>query len=75
MILLCLFSDQGFFKLGRLKAMEARRQRENISLADKNNELQAEIARLKTQTYLEKLIREKMGYVRPGEIMIELASP
>ncbi len=75
LVLLCLFGDQGFFKLQRLRAAEQRLKQENFEMADKNTKLQEEVVRLKDSHYLEKMIHERMGYVKPDEIVIELGSP
>ena len=75
LVLLYLFSDQGFFKLRRLRATEKRLKQENIELANKNSEMQAEIARLKDPGYLEKFIRDKIGYVKTNELVIEMGRP
>ena len=75
LVLLCLFSDQGFFRLRRLKATEARLKGENLQWVKKSGELQEEIRLLKDSSYLERFVRDKMGYVRSDEVLVEIAAP
>lgn len=45
------------------------------SLRTENEALQADVAALQTDAEIEKLAREKLGYVRPGEIAYVVLDP
>ncbi len=70
----CLFSEQGLLKLRRLQALEKRLIKETQGLARENTEMTQEIQKLKDPAHLERLIRDTLGYVRPGEILVEIGS-
>lgn len=53
-----------------LRRTEQSEQRQLDALKAKNAELKQERDRLKTDDEIERLIREKLGYIRPGEIAI-----
>jgi cell division protein FtsB len=45
------------------------------ALEAENSQLQADVAALQTEPEIEKLAREKLGYVRPGEIAYVVLDP
>ena len=45
------------------------------ALEAENTELEADVAALQTPTEIEKLAREKLGYVRPGEVAFVVVDP
>jgi len=52
------------------------RARERLAaLEAENDELQADVEALDTDTDIEKLAREKLGYVRPGEVAYVVLDP
>lgn len=73
--LLTLFSNNGILDLIRLKALYRSLQGENTELLNQQEELRAEVERLKDPRYLEYLARERFGYMRPNEVFVVLDSP
>lgn len=71
--LLVSFGNQGWIKLYHLKHFEQSLQKENSRLEGENSTLQEEIERLKTADYLERFIRDEMGFVRGNEIVYEIS--
>lgn len=45
------------------------------ALEEENSELGADVEALETDTEIEKLAREKLGYVRPGEVAYVVLDP
>ena len=71
-----VFGERGLLNLVRYE----KERQELLSLADKlkqeNQELREEIERLKTDSsHLERLAREQLGMVKPGELVIQFAEP
>lgn len=70
-ILLILFSTYSFisqqFKMNKIKGDIKAQRQELESLKQKNQKLQDEIDLSKTDLYMEKQARERLGYVKPGE--------
>ncbi|MFO7300194.1 MAG: septum formation initiator family protein [Actinomycetes bacterium] len=55
---------------------EVTRARERLAaLEAENAELEQQVAALDTPTEIEKLAREKLGYVRPGEVAFVVVDP
>jgi cell division protein FtsB len=54
---------QAYYQRKSIKEEEARLQ----ALEKKNSELESRLARLQDPAYMEKLAREQLGVVRPGE--------
>jgi len=73
--LLTLFSNNGILDLLRLKTLYRTLQGENGDLLNQQEELRAEVERLKDPRYLEYLARERFGYMRPNEVFVVLDSP
>ena len=70
--LLTLFSSNGLLDLFRLKSLYRSLQNENSGLIQQQEDLRAEVDRLKDPRYLEYLARERFGYMRSNEIFILL---
>jgi cell division protein FtsB len=49
-----------------------RYQAENDGLRRENARLKREIELLQTDAYLERIVREELGYVRPDEVLFQL---
>lgn len=71
---LTLFSTNGILDLLRLKTLYRSLQGENTDLLGQQEELRAEVERLKDPRYLEYLARERFGYMRPNEVFVVLDS-
>jgi len=69
---LTLFGNQGLLRLIQLKKMEHALDQEGSALIRQNREMAEEVQRLSQTDYLERLIRQERGYVRDGEILVEL---
>jgi cell division protein FtsB len=58
----------GVVQLRRLYAEQAQVEAEAYDLARHNNDLRDHVARLDTDdAYLEKVVRERLGWIKPGE--------
>jgi cell division protein FtsB len=75
-VLLTLFNDNGYFAVRQQKQTLAALQQENASIIEENKKLREDIEALKTDPFvIEKIAREELKLVRPGEIVIETTSP
>ena len=76
MLLISLFGDQGLISYYRLKA-EARQLRLDVAaLGQRRGELAREIRALREDDeYIGMLARQRLGLVRPGEIVVQLPLP
>jgi cell division protein FtsB len=77
-IVLCIYTiagQRGAIHLWRLRAEQAKLDEQNYSLHRENERLRERISRLRTDNfYLEKVAREELNLVRPGEIVYRFAS-
>ncbi|MGE5345503.1 MAG: FtsB family cell division protein [Acidithiobacillales bacterium] len=74
-LLLALFfvGDRGFLQIRRQRTQLRSAQDEVAKLDAENRKLEAEVAALKNDPHaLEKIAREKLGLVRPGEVVVVL---
>lgn len=69
--LLVSFGNEGWVKLYRLRRVEAAIEEQNRLLALQNAKIRREIDDLNDPRYLERLIRNDMGYAREGETLYE----
>lgn len=70
------FGDRGFLHLWRLLQEKKRIDHENFLLQRENEILRDQARRLRRDDlYLEKVAREELGLVRPGEIVYRFVSP
>ncbi len=67
-----LIGDRGLVNLLKLKGRASSLRHEISALSDENRRLAEEIERLKEPEYLERLIREERGYIKEGEILLEI---
>jgi cell division protein FtsB len=73
LLLLCLLTavgERGVLHLWRLRGEKAKLDEENYRLQRENETLRQRISKLRNDnSYLEKLAREELNLVRPGEII------
>ena len=70
---LFLVGDRGFLSVRRKRQELVRFQNELSALVDENRKLEAELAALKNDPRaVEKIAREKLGLVKPGEVVLIL---
>lgn len=80
-LLALLATDVAFAPLGlrdllALRAERARLEAVHLRLLETNTELKVKAGRLRDDDrYLQRMIREQLGYVRPGEIVYRFATP
>ncbi len=74
-IILTAFGDEGLLKLRKLYVLRNKIHTENQELFKTNQRLNQEINLLKEPLYTERLIREKLGYVKPKELVLILDAP
>lgn len=68
-----LLGDRGFLEVRRQKQRLAELQAEVSALAAENEQLEADVARLKVDpAAVEKIAREELNFVRPGEVVLIL---
>ena len=73
--LLTIFGERGVIHLGRLWQEKRTLEENNFLLQKENETLRERIYRLHhDDLYLEKVAREELGLVRPGEIIYRFAS-
>ena len=73
--LLTLFGEEGLLKLKKLYALKSRIRTENQEIFLLNQKLQEEVRLLKEPVFAERLIREKLGYVKEREYILLLNDP
>ncbi len=72
MMALTVWGDRGLLAMWRMQSDLARLVREIEIIDQKNTTLAQEAQRLRTDlVYIEKIAREELGLVRPGEIVLE----
>lgn len=69
---LTLLGDEGLLRLRDLYKMKQKIQAENQVTFHINQKLKEEVSLLKEQVFAERLIREKLGYVKPKEYILIL---
>jgi cell division protein FtsB len=75
-VVAAVFGDHGLVHLRELQ--QARRQLEDVAfqLQQRNEQLRQRVRRLQSDDlFLEKLAREQLGMVKPGEIVYRLTPP
>lgn len=70
--LFALSSAQAALRLYRLVRQVAELEHHRTALLEENRQLREEIRRLYEPAYVERLAREQLGLVRPGEIAVIL---
>jgi cell division protein FtsB len=67
-----LFSDQGLLKLRRLRAERTRLDQQSQQIKDENTSLAQRIELLRKDiSFVEKLARQKLGMIKPDEMIIK----
>jgi cell division protein FtsB len=75
LLVLSLLGERGAFHLWRLRGEKAKLDEENYRLQKENETLRQRISMLRNDDfYLEKLAREDLNLVRPGEIIYRFPS-
>jgi cell division protein FtsB len=75
LLVLSLLGERGAFHLWRLRGEKAKLDEENYRLQKENETLRQRISMLRNDNfYLEKLAREDLNLVRPGEIIYRFPS-
>ena len=69
--LLAAFGNQGWVRLYKLRQFEKTLREDNLSVASNNEDLRAEIRRLKDSKYLARYIRQQIGFIRDNELIYE----
>jgi cell division protein FtsB len=70
------FGERGVFHLWRLRGEKQQLQERNFVLQKENDALRERVYRIRhDDLYLEKIAREELGLVRPGEIVYRFAAP
>ena len=65
-----VFGGGGVVHLRRLQAQQAQEEGVAFSLAQRNARLRDQLRRLDTDdAYLEKVARERLGWIKPGELV------
>lgn len=67
--LFAVLGDQGLLKLHQMRLTEAQLGQMVHEVRAENNRLAIEIERLKETPYLEKVVREELGFLRPDEVV------
>ncbi|MDZ7671533.1 MAG: septum formation initiator family protein [Halanaerobiales bacterium] len=72
-IVIIIFSFRLFMNMRKVNEMEQRLDRLSQEYEEKieqNQQLKEEIERVKSPAYIEKVAREELGLVKPGEILL-----
>ena len=72
-IVIVIFSFRLFINMRKVNEMEERLDRlsqEYEEEIERNQKLKEEIERVKSPAYIEKVAREELGLVKPGEILL-----
>lgn len=65
----------GYIQIAKIKSEIKRVQEEIKAVEAHNEELKQELAYLQSDEYIEKVARQELGLVRPGETAVRVASP
>ncbi|MBF0491541.1 MAG: septum formation initiator family protein [Deltaproteobacteria bacterium] len=71
-VFLTLLGNEGLLRLRDLYRMKQKIQAENQLIFNTNQKLKEEVSLLKEQVFAERLVREKLGYVKPKEYILIL---
>ena len=67
-----IWGDKGIYEREKLRFIKAKLQEERVSLQNEIIRLNKEKELLKNKNLLEGVIRTELGYIRPGEVILEL---
>jgi cell division protein FtsB len=71
-----IVGERGLFHLWRLRGEKAKLDEQNFRLQKENETLRQRVARLRhDDSYLEKIAREELNLVRPGEVIYRFSTP
>ncbi len=74
-VALALFGSTGLRRYQKLRAEAAALQTQNNKLSDENKRLSQEVRRLKNNMqYVEKIARDELGQIKPGETVFIVPS-
>ncbi|HSA58694.1 MAG TPA: septum formation initiator family protein [bacterium] len=73
--LLVSFGNEGWVRLYQLRRVGASIEEQNRLVALQNDKIRHEIEDLRDPKYLERFIRNEMGYAREGETLYEFIEP
>jgi cell division protein FtsB len=73
--LLVSFGNEGWVKLYQLRRIGASLEEQNHLVALQNEKIRREIDLLNDPKYLDRFIRNEMGYAREGETLYEFVEP
>jgi len=69
-----VFGSGGLVQLRRLQAQQAHAEATAYTLAQHNARLRTHLQRLESDdVYLEKVVRERLGWIKPGELVYRVA--
>lgn len=68
-----IFGNQGLYRLYELKLENRRMKEEILNLKDEIKAREKQMALFSDPTYLETIVRQELGYVKPGEIIFQLS--
>jgi cell division protein FtsB len=76
LLLVTTVGERGALHLWRLRGQKAQLDEENYQLQKTNEELRRRIGRIRNDNrYLEKLAREELNLVRPGDVVYRFPKP
>ncbi|MCX8072072.1 MAG: septum formation initiator family protein [Candidatus Binatia bacterium] len=71
-----IWGPYGLLHLRYLEGQQAQLEKQLFRLHQENEELRAHLERLESDDlYLEQVVRERLGFVGPNEILLEFATP
>ena len=69
-----VFGSGGVVDLRRLQGQQAQAEAAAFALAQRNAQLREHLQRLDTDdAYLEKTVRERLGWIKPGELVYRIS--
>ncbi len=76
LLLVTIVGERGALHLWRLRGQKAQLDEQNYQLQKTNEELRRRIGRIRNDNrYLEKLAREELNLVRPGDVVYRFPKP
>lgn len=76
LLLVTIVGERGALHLWRLRGQKAELDEQNYQLQKSNEELRLRIGRIRNDNrYLEKLAREELNLVRPGDVVYRFPKP
>lgn len=67
-----VFGNQGMIKLGEINRTNQQMKTEVASLKDQIKERERQILLIDDPVYLESIVRQELGYVKPMEVIFQL---